>query len=387
MNLIAVVHIAGRHAGDAAVQPIAGRPWLLHVIERLRRARAVRRVVVVCPERHEHIESLAESVGAELLDAADPVHAVHALPGDHDGVVICPVTQLFIDPAQLDALAALPLQPEIARVFADLTTAPQMALTGGSWLEILTRAGLRDLAAGLDIAYHPSRTLSVWPDTPEMRVTGVEAIAWAATMYGALLDRSPAGDLALFEEVLADAGLSRFGFWDRIGAPPRRILTIRCMRQPLFEWFVRYLARVPGATIDVICPAAVAAQTESLPGVGRAIGFDGSMFSVDALSPAQLDAIRREAYDLCVLPRREETGWGFENVTPFGAVCGARTAVWLDIFGRCGLVAGRPHGWEAAVQGRRAPHEASHLYLERAVLALDDFAGSSVDADRGVVHS
>ena len=51
---------------------------------------------------------------------------------------------------------------------------------------------------------------------------------------------------------------------------------------------------------------------------------------------------------------------------------GARAAIWIDVFGRSGLIAGRRQGWDVTSTG--GPHERGDFYLRRAVKALDVYA-------------
>ena len=116
---------------------------------------------------------------------------------------------------------------------------------------------------------------------------------------------------------------------------------------------MRYLGRLPNASIDVIARADLAAETLAIEGVARVITFEDRALSVGALGRDALASIGAMRYDLCVIPRREPTGWGFENLVPLARASGSRTAIWLDIFGRTGLLAGRPHGWIRRAPGDR----------------------------------
>ena len=103
------------------------------------------------------------------------------------------------------------------------------------------------------------------------------------------------------------------------------------MRPPLFEHFLGYLGRLRGATIDVVCRSEQVNDTRPRQEVGEVFAFEGATFSLEALGTDTLEAIVGRRYDLCVIPRREPTGWGFENVTRLAAASGASAAIWLDI--------------------------------------------------------
>jgi hypothetical protein len=107
------------------------------------------------------------------------------------------------------------------------------------------------------------------------------------------------------------------------------------------------LRRIEPDAIDVICPAPVAEATSRLAGVTGVIPFETPVFSLAALDARQWARIQAHRYDLCVVPRLEPTAHGFGNITALGEASRARTAVWLDIFGHSGRLAGRDHGWES----------------------------------------
>ncbi len=174
------------------------------------------------------------------------------------------------------------------------------------------------------------------------------------------------------EAALDALALGRFTFHDGVGQRPRTIVTVRCMREPLFAGLLRHLRRLKPDAIDVICSADLAEATSRIPGVSGVLSYAAPRFSLDALGAATIKAIQRWTYDLCVVPRLEPSGHGYENVTPIGIASEARTAIWLDIFGNSGLLAGRRHGWESTVD-RPAPFDDPHALAARARAAMAYF--------------
>jgi hypothetical protein len=369
LALIVTIRSAAEH--ELAQRLVAGKPWIVRLVERLQGADSVEQVLVACREREREVEALVDSAMVSVVAADDPIAVARSLDGSHGGVAFCPVSQLFADPRRLDAVAGLDLPPDTARAFAVLACDPTIALTGGAFLEVVTRVGLR--SSGIDSTSAPKTAVwQTWPEPAEMRLETWGDFDWAILAQEALLARDPSGALDQFEDALDEAGLRRFTFWDEMGPPPQSVLTVRCLRQPLFEQLVRHLRRLRGTTIDVVCRPEHADQTRSLRGVGHVFTFDGPTFSVGALGPATLDSIRERQYDLCVIPRREPTGWGFDNLVPLAEASRARAGIWLDVFGRTGLLAGRLQAWDPA--GTGGPHERSDFYLRRAVRALDVYA-------------
>jgi hypothetical protein len=383
MKLAVVVFVWCVRDVELAQRSIAGRPWIVHLVERLRRARSVSRVVVACSEGRDAIATLFDGDEVDVVETSDPMTAARDLAREYEGVALCPVTQLFADPVRLDAVASAPSAP--ARAFAVLSSEPGLSLTGGAFLEVLTRHGIPTGETRVNLVQAPSTTLPVPPDAPELRLETPGDFDWAVRAYEALLARDPSGSLDRIEDALADAGLGRFGFWDQIGPAPRTILTVRCVSQPLFEHLLRYLRRLGSVDIDVVCGAGAAEQTKALPGVRDVIPFDAPAFCVDALGTATLETIRARQYDLCVIPRREPSGRGFENVTPLGAASGARTAIWLDPLGAWGLLSGVSQGWDPSTW-TPAPHEQAEAYRERARNAFAEFAPEN-PVVHGVSHT
>jgi hypothetical protein len=372
MTVLVVVLVEGPWDLDLARRPIAGRPWIARLIDRLRLAQSVSDVVVVCALGAHEIDALLGGQ-VRILPADDWMRTARDLPGAHDGVAFCPVRQYFADPDRLDDLASLPAVPGAARAFAVLSADPCISLSGGAFLQVLTREGLRIAADGTDLSTTPAMRLRAWPEPPEMRMHAPTDAAWIVPAAEALLGRDPSGRLDQFETTLDGDGLSRFTFWDGIGHPPRSVLTVRCLPTPLFAWLVRHLRRLPGAAIDVLCAASLEAETAAIPGVRRVHAFGAARFSAEAIGPDQWKAIRGAAYDLCVIPRREPLGVGLDNLTPLAVASGAPTANWLDITGQSGLLAGQAQGWDETLRAL-APHEQPSRWLRRAVRALDDFA-------------
>ncbi len=371
MKLAVAVTIQSPQAVELAQRPIAGQPWLERLVTRLRRARCITEIVIVCRLGEGEIGPLAHSLDARLIVTDDRMAAARDLDGNHDAVAFCDVGQLFADPARLDQLASLEMTGGATRALAVLSSEPSIALTGGPFLEAITRDGLRECADRRSIPDLRTAPLPSLPGPPEMRLESPGDMDWAVRAEEALLSRHPSGDLARFEDVLREAGMRRFRFWDEIGPAPSSVLTVRCERLPLFQQLIRYLGRLPNVTIDVIARADLAAETRATDGVARVITFDDRAFSVGVLGRETLAAIAATGYDLCVVPRREPTGFGFENLVPLAEASSARTAIWLDIFGRTGLLAGRSHAWDPACAG--GPHERAEHYLRRAVRALDRF--------------
>ena len=371
MKLALIVTIRSAAEHELAQRLVAGKPWIVRLIERLQGAASVGQVVVTCREREREIEALVRSARVSIVADGDPIVVGRSLEGNHDGVAFCPVSQLFADPVRLDVLAGLDLQPDTAKVFAVLACDPTIPLTGGAFLEVVTRVGLH--SSGPDAGEEPKAVAwQTWPEPAEMRLDTWADFDWAIPVQKALLAHDPSGALDQFEEVLERHGMRRFTFWDEMGPPPRSVLTIRCLRPRLFEQLLRHLNRLRGTPIDVVCRAEQAEETRALQGVGEVFTFEAPAFSVEALPAATLASIRTRAYDLCVLPRREPTGCGFDNIVALGEASGAKAAIWIDVFGRSGLIAGRRHGWDVTSTG--GPHERGDLYLRRAVKALDVYA-------------
>jgi hypothetical protein len=332
---------------DLAHRQVGGRPWIAHITARLGSARSVTTVAVVC--RPEWREQFADSLGGVipvLSSSDDPIAVARDLEGAHDAVAFCPVHQLFADADALDHLASADVPADAARVLPVLACEPQLVVTGGTNLQILTRLGLAAAADGRELDTLPAARVPVWPESPELRIETAADFDWAAALLGATLQRVSAMNPADVEAVLDDGILARFPFWDGIGPRPRTILTARCMREPLFERLLRYLRRLRPDAIDVICAAPVAEATSRIAGVTEVIPFDTPVFSLAALDARQWARIQARRYDLCIVPRLEPTAHGFGNITPLGEASRARTAVWLDIFGHSGRLGGTEHGWE-----------------------------------------
>jgi len=379
MRIAAVIAVRTGLDVKLAGLPVAGQPWLVRVISRLQQARAVSKVVVACAIPADAIADMlthpdvVSNVGLIEVAAVDDLTGwARDVPGDYSGVAFCEVNQLFVDPGRLDALASLPGASTAGRVHAVLHGEPTQSLTGGAFVEIVTRTGLDTLISGGTRSALEAAVWPTWPEPPEIRIVQDGGFNWAASAYEALLARSATADLAEFEAALDDRQLRLFTFWDQLGPAPRSVLTVRCQRPPLFMHLMSQLRRLDGAAVDVICPGALAADTAALPGIRRVIPFDAPAFDVSALGSDAIDRLRADSYDLCVLPRREPTGWGFENLTPLAEASGARTTIWLDLAGRSGLLAGESQGWDPAMA--TAPHRHVETYLRRGVQALDMFA-------------
>jgi hypothetical protein len=330
---------------EIAMRPIAGAPWVARLRDRLLRARSVERVVVLAwgGVRGTPLEGIEPAVASDLqsVDASQPRAALQALAGDADGVAFCPVTQLFADPERLDALAGLAGGLASGRAIWVAEYDPHLPLAGGAYLDLHVRG---PEASGETVHAFPA-----WPEAFEMRLETPADFDWAAVACEHLLAADPSGALGKFEAVIGRADLGRFAFWDRIGPRPQRILTVRCVTAPLFEGLMRHLGRIPSARVDVVCAEPLAPGTLALAGVRSVFTYDAPRFSVSSLPSGAWDAIRAERYDLCVVPCLAGDAPGFENVRALGNGSGACTAVWLDPFGRSGLIEGRAQGWDETV--------------------------------------
>lgn len=372
MTVIAAVAVVQWADARVAATLIDDRPWLAHLIERLRRASCVSRVVVVChPGCAALITPLVPpDVAVEL--STDPWTWGAAAPADL--VARCQVTQLFVDPVQIDRLAASPRGPQVQRLHAALPQCDDIDLSGGAYVDLLTPAGCASAARGA--AWPDGAVLAVPspPEPPELWLHSAADAGWGVTVQRALLAHGVCGDLSAVDAVLTAERLRRFDFWlDGIGTGPSRVLTVRCQPAPLFMRLLRHLAHLPAATLDVVCPAALAADTAALPGVGAVVPFDGPSFDMDRVGGAWLEAVRARRYDLCLVPRRTADGDGFANVTALGAASGAKVAAWIDLRGRTGWLAGLPCGWEPWV-GEPPPWLDAAALRERAAQALRHFA-------------
>lgn len=387
MTVIAAVAVIQWADARVAATLIDDRPWLAHLIERLRRASCVSRVVVVChPGCAALITPLVPpDVAVEL--STDPSTWGATAPADL--VARCLVTQLFVDPAQIDRLAASPRGPAVQRIHAALAPCDDIDLSGGAYVDLVTPAGCAAAARGA--AWPDGAVLAVPspPEPPELWLHSAADAGWGVTVQRALLAHGASGELSAVDAVLTAERLWRFGFWpDGIGAGPSRVLTVRCQPAPLFMRLLRHLAHLPAATLDVVCPAGLAAQTAALPGVSAVVPFDGPSFDIDRVGGAWLEAVRARHYDVCLVPRRTADGEGFANVTALGAASGAKVAAWIDLRGRTGWLAGVPCGWEPWV-GEPPPWLDEAALRERATQALRRFApvtsgGPAPDTDAEV---
>jgi hypothetical protein len=382
MRLLVVITVSDAQSLALARRPVAGQPWIRRLVERLAGARSVARVVVAAPNRHDELAGLLGSASADVFPSADPVAVARETSSSSGctGIVFCAVEQFFADPDRLDAMADDAPPPDAMRVVAVLSGHPWLVLTGGGFVEIVTRKGLAALDAGLQLAELRPATVQTDPEPPEMRLEHPRDTQWAVAAAEALIEDDPSGRLGAFERVLARRRLGRFGFWDEVGPPPQSILTLQCMRPTLFEHFARHLARVPGTSLDVICPAHAASRVATLEGVRRVMPFDAPTFTLDALGATMLDDIRARQYDLCLLPRRIPEVRGFENTVPLALAASARMSAWIDVFGRCGVIAGRWQGWDPAAADA-SPLEHAAAWTARAAKALRHF--NAIAGDRG----
>ncbi len=385
MTVVAAISVIQWADAVVAATLIDDRPWLAHLIERLRRAACVSRVVVVCHPACVALVTPLVPAGVGLETSADPwTWGAH----EHaDLIARCRVTQLFADPAHLDRLATLPRAPQAQRVHAALPRCEDVDLTGGAYVDLLTPDGCAAAANG--VAWARGATLAVPsdPEPPELWLRSAADAGWGVTLQRALLAHGTAGDLSAVDAVLTAERLRRFNFWpDGVGRGPARVLTMRCQPAPLFARLLRHLAHLPASTIDVVCPAVLAADTAAMAGVAGVMPFEGSTFDLDGAGEAWLAAVRARRYDLCLVPRRTADGHGFANVTAFGTASGATVAAWIDLHGQTGLLSGVPCGWEPWVTAAPPWHDVAGL-RGRAAQALrvftttaDDTTGAGAEA-------
>ena len=85
-----------------------------------------------------------------------------------------------------------------------------------------------------------------------------------------------------------------------------------------------------------------------------------------------MKAIGGAGYDLCVLPRLEPSGHGYDNVLPLAHASVAPVAMWVDVFGRSGLLAGQSGAWDPTLA--TTPFQHPESIEMRARVALDRFA-------------
>lgn len=383
MKVMAMVTISQWSEAQVAATMIDTRPWLAHLCARLAQATVVARVVVVC--HPECLTMVAPHVpdGVALVGAAN-ARAWAATAEAADLVAIVPVWQLFADPARLDDLAAVPRSTMTARVLAVDEHDQAIDLTGGAYVELLTRRGCERAAAGIEPSAADLMAVPCAPEPPELRLALARDTGWGVTLQRALQAAGQAHDLNGLSAVLTHAGLRRFAFWrDGVGAGPRAVLTIRCLPAAAFARLLAHLHTLRSAAIDVLCPETLAEATAALPGVRRVITFAGATFDMARLPAATIGAIRQEGYDLCVVPRRTPCGRGFDNVTPLGAASGAATGVWMDLTGATGALAGLPRGWEPWVT-EAPPWDDVAAWRDRAAAALRGFVPEPADASGGV---
>lgn len=377
MTVVAAIAVVQWADALVAATRIDDRTWLDHLVARLRRASCLRRVVVVCHPGCVQVVQPIVPEGVALAVAADP--AVWGADASEDLVLRCAVTQLFVDPARLDALVAAPRPASVRRVHAQLCETA-VDLTGGAYPDLLTPAGCALAAAAASWPADAVLAVPAEPEPPELRLGSAADAGWGVTLQRALLAHAGDRDLAALDDALTAAGLRRFSFWpDGVGRGPARVLTVRCQPAPRFAHLLRHLAHLPAAHIDVVCSTALAADTARTPGVSGVVPFDGSSFDVARVGEAWLEALRAHRYDLCLLPRRTADGHGFANVTALGAASGARVAMWIDALGDSGLVCGVARGWEPWVAGPPPWHDVASL-RDRASAALRDFVPATASA-------
>ncbi len=348
MSVLVMIVVAQWDEACLAGLPIDDRPWVAHLVTRLGLAPVVDRVVVVCDPAYHALVTPHVPAGTACVAAVDAL--AWAARDGADLIAPVPVWQLFADPARLTRLAALPRPSGTTLVRAVLERDDAVVLTGGAEVELVTAHGARLAATGHELTSGVV-TAAALPEPPELRLRGAADAGWGRTLQRALIAAGQAGDLAAAEGVMTGAGLHRSDIRrDGAGLTPRRVLTVRCLPANLFTWLVAHLGRWPEARVDVVCAEAMAEATRELGPVDRVVTYAGPSFDLAALGPEALAAIRARRYDVCVIPRRTACGRGFENVTPLGEASGAAMAVWMDVTGATGLLAGRPYGWEPWVE-------------------------------------
>lgn len=377
MSVLAMVVVTQWAEAELAATPIDGRPWIAHLVDRLRQAQTVAEVSVVCQPACYDVVAPHVPADTPCVVVTEPLRWA----ARQDAVLVAdvPVWQLFADPRRLDALAMTPYDSaSVTCLRAVLDHDHALALSGGADVTLFTRHGLRLAAAGGDVG--PGRLdVPCAPAPPELRLRGVVDAAWGATLQRALLAHGCAADLGRVDDVLTRDGLHRVAVWrDGAGRAPRRVLTVRCLPDRDVRWLLAHLGHLPGVELDVVTPAHLAAPTALMPGVHEVIAFAGRSFDLAAVDTATLRAIRERRYDLCVIPRRTPCGRGFENVTPLGAASGAGLAVWMDLTGATGVLSGRPYGWEPWVS-EAPPWAHVDALSARARTALAAFTGAPAD--------
>lgn len=377
MSVLAMIVVTQWAEAELAVTPIDDRPWIAHLVDRLRLARTVAEVAVVCqPACHAVV---APHVPGDVPCVAATDRLAWAAAHGATLVADVPVWQLFVDPVRLDALASTPCDTDTTGLRAVLDHDSALVLSGGADATLFTARGLQIATAGGDIG--PGMCdVPFAPAPPELRLRGVVDAAWGVTVQRALLRSASVHDLTRLDEVLTREGLHHVGIWrDGAGRGPRRVLTVRCLPARDVRWLVAHLGHLPDIELDVLAPAHLAAETAALPGVRAVIAFEGGPFDVAALEPATRLALRDRRYDLCVVPRRTPCGRGFENVTPLGAASGAGLAVWMDLSGATGVLSGQAYGWDAWVR-ETPPWQQVEALTARADAALTSFTGAAAAA-------
>lgn len=389
MRLVGIVLVYRAEVALAQRRIVGERTWLSCLVDRLKTAKCVTHVAVMCDDGAAVLRECLDADSAQVVETSDPIRSALALEGDHDGVTFCPVSQLFADPLRLDALVERVSSRITERAFAVLDGDDSLSLSGGAFLDVLTHRGLSRLADGDDLTALSVTRWPTWPEPPEMRLDPARDVEWAAAVQARLLTVDASGAAMFFDAVVREAGLTRSALWDGIGVPPLRVLTVRCLRGPLFQGLVEHVARIPEVQIDVVCSRALADATSRMAGVTRVIPFEGSTFDLAALAPSTLASLRAARYDLCVIPRREPSGVGFENASALAEASRARAGMWLDVFGRAGLISGHSQGWDPATWPRRSrgadscasPATQAGLFERRAAAALERFSAGGRVAD------
>jgi hypothetical protein len=333
----------------------------------------VARITVVSrPDWRDQLPSALDGRTEVIYSTDDPLIVANATIGDSDGVVFCSLEQLFVDPVRLDTLAAQPLEADSARLLPVLSSEPSLALTGGAFVQILTREGLEAAITGRDVALPATRWLT-WPEPRGMRLRSNDDFEWAAAVYELALQASAAAGDPEFNRVLTEHGCARGPLWDGIGARPRSLLTVRALREPMFSDWVQYLARFCPAGVDVVCPLSLRDATTAMAGVSRVWTFSAPRFSAAVLSADQKRQIAAREYDVCVLPRLEPSGHGYDNLLPLAEIARSRVAMWVDAFGGSGIVSGSASSWDGDVMD--SPFSVPHAIEAWAQDALGRFSG------------
>jgi molybdenum cofactor cytidylyltransferase len=193
MSVSAIVLAAGRGARFAAADPsaplkllvpVAGRPMILHTLERLREGGVARCVIVIPPDAPSMLRATVEDEGVDVVVNPDPsrgmlssVQAGLAVKGVSESsvVLVMPADMPFVAPASVAAVI------EAAR--GDRTVSPRVGSRGGHPVALSTRVQSAVANAAADI-------------TLKMLVEADQPVHLALSDTGLVRDVDVPGDLA-----------------------------------------------------------------------------------------------------------------------------------------------------------------------------------------------